>query len=124
MKLDSFIKFGGLAFDIAQDEKVRTFFTMLHHGMRRRGMIPPTTPPAFHAPPHPYHPAHWPVHHHAIPFSPYAPSPANQASTPAQQPPASAPSSGASVKSESSGTIGSGGGAGWLQQLLELFDRR
>jgi|GEM_PF-3100174 len=120
VKLDSFIKFGGLAFNIAQDEKVRTLFTMLHHGMKRRGLIPPATPPSFHAPLHPYHPAHWPAHHHAIPFSPSA---AQQTPSPPQAP-TSAPQNGASVKSESSGTIGSGGGAGWFQQLLELFDRR
>jgi len=123
VKLDSFIKFGGLAFNIAQDEKVRTLFTMLHHGMKRRGLIPPATPPSFHAPLHPYHPVHWPAHHHAIPFSPHAPSAAQQSPSPPQAP-TPAPQSGASVKSESSGTIGSGGGAGWFQQLLELFDRR
>lgn len=122
MKLDSFIKFGGLAFNIAQDEKVRTFFTMLHHGMKRRGLIQPMTPPEFHAPLHPYHPAHWPAHHHAIPFSPHAAAASQTPSLP--QTPTPAPQGGASVKSESSGTIGSGGGAGWFQQLLELFDRR
>ncbi|SIS79329.1 hypothetical protein [Alicyclobacillus vulcanalis] len=128
MKLDSFIKFGGLAFDIAQDEKVRTFVTMLHHGIKRRGLIPPATPQMGHVPLHPYHPAHWPAHHHAIPFSPHAtqvhsapqaavPAPSAGAQTPA-------PPTGGSVKSEPSGTIGSGGGPGWFQQLLELFDRR
>lgn len=123
MKLDSFIKFGGLAFDIAQDEKVRTFFTMLHQGMKRRGLIHPVTPPALHAPPHPYPPAHWPAHHHAIPFSPYTATGTQQAPS-APQAPTTTPQGGASVKSEPSGTIGSGGGAGWFQQLLELFGRR
>ncbi|WP_245629704.1 hypothetical protein [Alicyclobacillus sendaiensis] len=124
MKLDSFIKFGGLAFNIAQDEKVRTLFTMLHHGMKRRGLLPPAAPPPMHVPLHPYHPAHWPVHHHAIPFSPYAPSPSQQTASPPQEAPNPAPQNGASVKSAPSGSLGSGGGAGWFQQLLELLDRR
>jgi hypothetical protein len=39
MKLDTVVKFGSLAFEIAKDEKVREMVTMVHHGARRRGLL-------------------------------------------------------------------------------------
>lgn len=49
MKLNTVIRLGALAFNVAQDEKVRELATMIHHGAKRRGIIgqpqPPQLPP-------------------------------------------------------------------------------
>ncbi len=39
VQLNTFIKLGGLAFDVAQDEKVQQLFTLVHQGAKRRGLI-------------------------------------------------------------------------------------
>ncbi|MDQ0189968.1 hypothetical protein JI721_10180 [Alicyclobacillus cycloheptanicus] len=44
MQMNTIIKLGSLAFDVAQDEKIRQLATMVHHGARRRGLlgVPPS----------------------------------------------------------------------------------
>lgn len=39
--MNTMIKFGSLALDVAQDEKIRELMTMLHHGAKRRGLFSP-----------------------------------------------------------------------------------
>lgn len=39
MQFNTFIRLGSLAFNVAQDEKVRELVTMVHHGAKRRGFI-------------------------------------------------------------------------------------
>lgn len=39
MQFNTILKVGGLAFDVAQDEKVRELATMVHKGAKRRGLI-------------------------------------------------------------------------------------
>ncbi len=45
VQMNTLIKVGSLAFDVAQDEKIRALATMVHHGGRRRGLWgqPPST---------------------------------------------------------------------------------
>lgn len=38
MQMSTLVKVGSLAFDVAQDEKIRQLATMVHHGGRRRGL--------------------------------------------------------------------------------------
>ncbi len=39
MQFMTLMKFGGLAFDVVQDEKVRELAGMIHKGARRRGLL-------------------------------------------------------------------------------------
>lgn len=39
--MNTFIKVGSLAFNVAQDEKVQELFSMLHQGAKRRGLYAP-----------------------------------------------------------------------------------
>lgn len=39
MQLDTLLKVGSLAFDVAKDDNVRELFTMVHKGAKRRGLI-------------------------------------------------------------------------------------
>jgi hypothetical protein len=39
MQFNTFIRLGSLAFNVAQDEKVRELMTMVHQGAKRRGFI-------------------------------------------------------------------------------------
>jgi hypothetical protein len=94
VQFNSFIKFGSLAFDVANDEKVRQLFGMTYHGARRRGligqgqsmhpqMLQQMAPPAGQT-----HPAHWPKLNQPIPFSSAGQAnakPATSAPAPAQQ---------------------------------------
>lgn len=69
MQLDSFLKFGSLAFDVANDEKVRSLMGMVHSGARRRGFIGPWQQVA--APSGTgKQPDHWPESKQPIPFAP------------------------------------------------------
>lgn len=70
MKLNSFIKFGGLAFDVANDERVKQLAGMVHNGARRRGLIGNVTPPGNHAMQSSVAPTHWPKSETPIPFAP------------------------------------------------------
>jgi hypothetical protein len=54
LKVTTIIKLGSMAFNVAEDEKVRQLVTMLHKGAKRRGLLSP--PPM---PPHPYAPYGW-----------------------------------------------------------------
>jgi len=38
MQFNTFVRLGGLAFNVAQDDKVRELFTMVHKGAKRRGI--------------------------------------------------------------------------------------
>ncbi|RIV26708.1 hypothetical protein D2Q93_04105 [Alicyclobacillaceae bacterium I2511] len=74
MQLNTILKFGGLAFDVAQDEKVQQLVTLVHQGAKRRGLMGSVSvgqqgmynggPSASAAPPRP-----------ALPPVPFAPSP-------------------------------------------------
>lgn len=68
MQFNSIIKFGGLAFDVASDEKVRQLAGMVHNGARRRGFFspPPLNPGSAAQTP----PSHWPKSASPIPFAP------------------------------------------------------
>ncbi|WP_035462478.1 hypothetical protein [Alicyclobacillus macrosporangiidus] len=46
MQLNTLVKFGSLMFNVAQDEKVKELFTMVHQGAKRRGWIGPAGIPA------------------------------------------------------------------------------
>ncbi len=50
MKIDTLIKFGSLAFNVAQDEKVRELLKIAHNGAKRRGLFSP--PPISNSRPH------------------------------------------------------------------------
>jgi hypothetical protein len=39
LQMNTFLKVGSLAFNVAQDEKVRELFTMIHQGAKRRGLF-------------------------------------------------------------------------------------
>ncbi len=41
MKVDTVLKFGSLAFGVAQDERLRELFKIAHNGAKRRGWLPP-----------------------------------------------------------------------------------
>ncbi|WP_157071029.1 hypothetical protein [Alicyclobacillus acidiphilus] len=43
MKVNTFIKLGSLAFNVARDEKVRELVKMAHTGAKRRGLFQPPT---------------------------------------------------------------------------------
>jgi len=45
MKLNTVIRLGALAFNVAQDDKVRELATIIHHGAKRRGIIAPVQAP-------------------------------------------------------------------------------
>lgn len=45
MQWNTFVKLGSLMFHVAQDEKVKELFTMVHQGAKRRGWIVPPGPP-------------------------------------------------------------------------------
>lgn len=49
MQLDTLVKLGSLALEVAQDDKVRELAAMIHRGARRRGILP--APPIIPAPP-------------------------------------------------------------------------
>ncbi|MCL6632181.1 MAG: hypothetical protein K6T63_06045 [Alicyclobacillus herbarius] len=52
MQLDTLVKVGSLAFEIAQDERVRELVTMVHQGAKRRGFpFPGAWPPSGAFPP-------------------------------------------------------------------------
>ncbi|WP_166669010.1 hypothetical protein [Alicyclobacillus sacchari] len=90
MRLQSIIKFGGLAFDIASDEKVQQLAGMVHSGAKRRGLLQPWMPPAQGHPHMPYPPAHWPKSSQPIPFAPSHGSPAPASHSPVKVEPAKA----------------------------------
>ncbi|GMA49597.1 hypothetical protein GCM10025857_09540 [Alicyclobacillus contaminans] len=69
MQLNTVIRLGSLAFNVAQDEKVQQLFTMIHKGAKRRGMIGPWQPPA---PPRPQSTPAAPSGRHPVPFAPVA----------------------------------------------------
>ncbi|MCL6593791.1 MAG: hypothetical protein K6T31_07420 [Alicyclobacillus sp.] len=47
MQWQTFVKFGSLAFEVAQDKKVRELASLVHRGAKRRGLLgPPPRPPA------------------------------------------------------------------------------
>ncbi|MCL6593057.1 MAG: hypothetical protein K6T31_03700 [Alicyclobacillus sp.] len=58
MRLDTFLKFGSLVFNVAQDERVRELVSMARRGAKRRGwwpqppLIPPPGPAWQQRPPH------------------------------------------------------------------------
>jgi hypothetical protein len=69
VQLNTMIKLGSLAFNVANDEKVRQLAGMVHHGAKRRGLYQSYGhPQAKQAPQSASHPA-LPVHPH-IPFAP------------------------------------------------------
>ncbi|MCL6627813.1 hypothetical protein [Alicyclobacillus shizuokensis] len=43
MRLDTLVKVGSLAFEVAQDERVREMLTMMYNGAKRRGLMAPAT---------------------------------------------------------------------------------
>jgi hypothetical protein len=43
VKVNTFIKLGSLAFNVARDEKVRELVKMAHTGAKRRGLFQPPT---------------------------------------------------------------------------------
>jgi hypothetical protein len=45
MRANTVLKFGGLALDVAQDEKIRELATMIHKGAKRRGLFAPMPGP-------------------------------------------------------------------------------
>lgn len=47
MKINTFMKFGSLAFGVARDEKVQTLFKMAHQGAKRRGLLQPPPPQGY-----------------------------------------------------------------------------
>ncbi|MBX5435645.1 MAG: hypothetical protein IRZ33_00335 [Alicyclobacillaceae bacterium] len=49
MQLDTLVKLGSLALQVAQDDKVRQLASLIHRGAKRRGILPP--PPILPAPP-------------------------------------------------------------------------
>ncbi|WP_157071194.1 hypothetical protein [Alicyclobacillus acidiphilus] len=105
MQLNSIIKFGGLAFDVANDEKVRELAGMVHKGAKRRGLlfVPPATQAGHTSVP--TTPAHWPKSQSPIPFAPghHTSAPAKpQAEAPKPQP-----------KAESAAPAKSTGPNGW-----------
>lgn len=80
MQFNTVLKVGGLAFDVAQDEKVRELVTMVHKGAKRRGLIGPMVPQAAPTPVTNDTAAKKESEGHPIPFSPsssteHAPSP-------------------------------------------------
>jgi hypothetical protein len=83
VQLNTLIRVGSLAFNVAQDEKVQELFTIVHKGAKRRGIIGAMQPPAAPSGPRPQS---TPVASsggasHPIPFAPTshpAPSPPPQ----------------------------------------------
>jgi hypothetical protein len=63
MKLDTLIKFGSLALNVAQDEKVRELLRITHNGAKRRGFFDSHIVP----------PAHSPRRHANDPYGPHRP---------------------------------------------------
>lgn len=47
MKFGTIIKLGSLAFNVAQDEKVRELLKITHNGAKRRGFYDPPTVPQY-----------------------------------------------------------------------------
>lgn len=45
MQLNTMLKVGSLAMNVAQDDQVRELFTMVHQGAKRRGLIGPLSLP-------------------------------------------------------------------------------
>lgn len=95
VQINSFIKFGSLAFDVASDTKVRELLGMVHHGARRRGLIGVpqgnaqglTNATNLQAKQSSNTvPSHWPKTHQPIPFSPTQQAKASQPATPAPKP--------------------------------------
>lgn len=41
VQINTFLKLGSLAFNVAQDEKVRELATIIHQGAKRRGLFAP-----------------------------------------------------------------------------------
>jgi hypothetical protein len=84
VQVNTVIRLGSLAFNVAQDERVQELFTMVHKGAKRRGIIGTMQPPVAPSAPRPQHaPA---VSSgggsHPIPFAPTSnsvPSPPPQA---------------------------------------------
>jgi hypothetical protein len=74
VQVNTLIRLGALAFNVAQDQKVQELFTMIHKGAKRRGIIGPV--PNLPAPPQAQKvsaPAVSPVASaHPIPFAPVA----------------------------------------------------
>ncbi|QQE80256.1 hypothetical protein [Alicyclobacillus sp. SO9] len=76
MQFNTFIRLGSLAFNVAQDEKVRELLTMVHKGAKRRGFINneqgylQQSPSAQSNPPAQSQMAQPAAQSHPIPFSP------------------------------------------------------
>lgn len=70
MQMNTMLKLGSLALNVAQDDRVKELFTMVHKGAKRRGMIgamPPMIPPQSG---HSSIPASGPASTSAVPFAP------------------------------------------------------
>jgi hypothetical protein len=83
VQLNTVIRLGSLAFNVAQDEKVQELFTMIHNGAKRRRIIGPMQPPVAPYAPQPQSiPVASSGGSHPIPFAPTSnpiPSPPPQA---------------------------------------------
>lgn len=70
MQLNTMLKVGSLAMNVAQDDKVRELFTMVHQGAKRRGLIGPLSlPPNAMGAPASIAPIAKPTQH-PVPFAP------------------------------------------------------
>ncbi|GMA62358.1 hypothetical protein NZD89_21650 [Alicyclobacillus fastidiosus] len=71
MQLNTIIKLGSLAFDVASDQKVRELAGLVHQGARRRGLIGAVPNAQAQAQTAPVGaPSHWPKQTSPIPFAP------------------------------------------------------
>lgn len=77
MRVNTVIKLGSLAFNVAQDEKVRELLTMVHTGVKRRGLLAPhIVPQNINSTPNMYAPGGHQAKiqvKHPIPFAPNQP---------------------------------------------------
>jgi hypothetical protein len=80
MQMNTMLKLGSLALNVAQDDRVKELFTIVHKGAKRRGMIgamPPMIPPQSG---YSSIPATSPVSSaSAVPFAPQAAAPKQRA---------------------------------------------
>lgn len=70
LKMNTVIKFGSLAFDVASDDKVRELLGLVHNGAKRRGFYGQPLGTNMGGPPQANVPAHWPRPNQPIPFAP------------------------------------------------------
>ncbi|MFB5190323.1 hypothetical protein [Alicyclobacillus fastidiosus] len=103
MQLNTIIKLGSLAFDVASDQKVRELAGLVHKGARRRGLIGAVPQQAQSAPV--VSPSHWPKQNSPIPFAPGShhgsPASAGSVQTTTSAPPATqAPKAAANAPAE------------------------